>query len=142
MCNSAAVNGGQFNEMIAPLTRSVISGAIWYQGESNSGSAAAYACWFPAMIQGWRNEWLNKTTGVSDAQWPFGFVQLSTTGSGVGGYGASMYKADGSLAGGYQGVRWAQTAGYGYAPNPAMPNTFMATAVDIGQTGSPARGPH
>jgi len=39
-------------------------------------------------------------------------------------------------------VRWAQTAGYGTAPNPAMPDTFMATAVDIGQAGSPAKGPH
>ena len=29
-------------------------------------------------------------------------------------------------------LRWQQTAGYGYVPNPAMPRTFMATAVDLG----------
>eukprot|EP00664_Eupelagonemidae_sp_cell27_P010013 gene10013-7222_t len=42
--------GGQWNAMIAPLTRSVISGVVWYQGESNSGSTAAvlaYNCSFP-----------------------------------------------------------------------------------------------
>ena len=31
---------------------------------------------------------------------------------------------------GYAGLRWSQTAGYGYAPNPAMPNTFMAVSYD------------
>lgn len=42
----------------------------------------------------------------------------------------------------YAPVRWQQTAGFGIAPNPAMPNTFMASAVDIGQRDSPAKGPH
>jgi len=141
-CNGGGRNGGQFGAMIAPLMRSVISGAVWYQGESNSGSAAAYTCWFPAMIRAWRQQWLNKTLGAAEPEWPFGFVQLSTMGGGVKGYGHPLKNDDGSLGGGYQGVRWAQTAAYGYAPNPQMPNVFMATAADIGQKSSPAGGPH
>ena len=30
----------------------------------------------------------------------------------------------------YGSIRWAQTAGFGYAPNPAMPNVFMAVLID------------
>ena len=28
-------------------------------------------------------------------------------------------------------MRWAQTAGYGMAPNPALPNVFLAQAYDL-----------
>ena len=31
------------------------------------------------------------------------------------------------------GMRWSQTANYGVLPNPAMPNTFVAQAFDIGE---------
>ena len=37
---------------------------------------------------------------------------------------------DFSPAYGFAGLRWSQTAGFGYAPNPAMPHTFMAVALD------------
>ena len=32
--------------------------------------------------------------------------------------------------GGFPGIRWAQSAGYGYNPNPAQPNTFQAVILD------------
>lgn len=133
-----------FNGMISPLLRNVITGAIWYQGESNFNNYQHYACTFPSMIRSWRESWYNATGGVAPKSWPFGFVQLSTHDGSVGSYGAAHFAGygDNLTASGYPGVRWAQTAGYGTAPNAAMPDTFMATAVDIGQAGSPAAGPH
>jgi len=129
-------DGRRWNAMIAPLVRNVISGAIWYQGESNEANPLSYNCTFPDLVHSWRNAWINATGGISPKLWPFGFVQLSTHGGGIGPYGQALWSHS------YAGIRWAQTASYGYVPNPAMPNVFMASAVDIGQAGSPAGGPH
>ena len=61
-----------YNAMIAPLTRLPIRGAIWYQGESNSGpeKAPLYARLFQTLIQDWRKAW-----GQGD--FPFLFVQIA-----------------------------------------------------------------
>jgi sialate O-acetylesterase len=59
-----------YNAMIAPLEPYAIAGAIWYQGESNSGRATQYRTLFPAMIQDWRQAW-----GQGD--FPFLFVQIA-----------------------------------------------------------------
>jgi sialate O-acetylesterase len=59
-----------YNGMIAPLEPYAIAGAIWYQGEANSGRAAEYQKLFPAMIQNWRQVW-----GQGD--FPFLFVQIA-----------------------------------------------------------------
>eukprot|EP00664_Eupelagonemidae_sp_cell27_P010477 gene10477-5664_t len=92
------------------------------------------------MIDGWRAAWRLGTRNNTAGLLPFGFVQLSTksdsTNQTVGGYGGGLFDK------GYAALRWTQTASYGYAPNAAMPGTFMATAVDIGQANSPAKGPH
>ena len=64
-----------YNAMIAPFTKYTIKGAIWYQGESNSGEATRYATLMPAMIQNWRDDW-----GIRD--FPFYMVQLAPFGSG------------------------------------------------------------
>ena len=61
---------GLFNFMIAPLQQFVIKGAIWYQGESNSGQAVQYRTLFPSLITSWRWQW-----GQGD--FPFLFVQLA-----------------------------------------------------------------
>jgi sialate O-acetylesterase len=61
---------GLFNFMIAPLQQFVIKGAIWYQGEGNSGHAVQYRTLFPALISSWRQQW-----GQGD--FPFLFVQLA-----------------------------------------------------------------
>lgn len=64
--------GTLYNAMIAPLTPFAIKGAIWYQGESNSGKKRSYVYrrLFPAMIQDWRDRW-----GQGD--FPFFWVQLA-----------------------------------------------------------------
>lgn len=67
--------GGLYNAMIAPLTPYAIRGAIWYQGESNTGPTRApiYARLFQTMIRDWRRAW-----GQGD--FPFLFVQLANFG--------------------------------------------------------------
>ena len=47
-----------------------IKGAIWYQGESNSGRAAKYRELFPFMIEQWRKQW-------GQGEFPFYWVQLA-----------------------------------------------------------------
>lgn len=61
--------GYTYNAMIAPLANFSISGAIWYQGESNTGTAVTYAQLLSSMIQSWRILW-NK-------ELPFYYVQLA-----------------------------------------------------------------
>lgn len=61
---------GLYNAMIAPLQPFAIAGAIWYQGEGNSGRALEYRKLFPAMIQNWRQAWGQGT-------FPFLFVQIA-----------------------------------------------------------------
>jgi len=58
-----------FNAMIAPVTPYTIAGAIWYQGENNTGTAGTYKQLFTAMIDGWRAAW--------QSDFPFYFVQIA-----------------------------------------------------------------
>ncbi len=46
-----------YNGMIATIIPYAISGAIWYQGESNAGRAWQYRRLFPDMIKNWRDDW-------------------------------------------------------------------------------------
>jgi sialate O-acetylesterase len=61
--------GYTYNGMIAPLTDYSIAGAIWYQGESNTGTASTYHPLFSSMIQAWRKKWKK--------EFPFYYVQLA-----------------------------------------------------------------
>lgn len=61
--------GYAFNAMIAPVTPYAIAGAVWYQGENNTGAAATYRQLFTAMIDGWRAAWKR--------DFPFYFVQIA-----------------------------------------------------------------
>jgi sialate O-acetylesterase len=61
--------GYAFNAMIAPVTPYAVAGAIWYQGENNTGAAATYKRLFTAMIDGWRAAWKRDL--------PFYFVQIA-----------------------------------------------------------------
>jgi sialate O-acetylesterase len=66
-----------FNAMIAPLVPYAIKGAVWYQGESNSGrpNVALYGALLESKITDWRKRW--------GSDFAYGFVQLPnfTTGS-------------------------------------------------------------
>jgi sialate O-acetylesterase len=47
------------------------------KGESNSGEPDNYTCLFSKMIQYWRQTWNERTNGITDMHFPFGFVQVS-----------------------------------------------------------------
>ncbi|MCE5340036.1 MAG: sialate O-acetylesterase [Planctomycetaceae bacterium] len=98
--------GNLYNAMIHPLIPFAITGAIWYQGESNADNAIGYRTLFPAMITDWRTNW-------HQSDFPFYFVQLA-------GY-AKTGDADWPM------LREAQTMTL------ALPNTGMAVAIDIGE---------
>lgn len=114
-----------YNAMIHPFLNMTIYGAIWYQGESNSHAPYTYNCTFPTMIDDWRSKWFQGTDKLSAPDFPFGFVQLSSTGN------------DSVIADGFPVIRWAQTANYGYVPNLREQNVFMAVAMDLGNASSP-----
>jgi sialate O-acetylesterase len=96
-----------FNGMIAPLTPFAIRGAIWYQGEANTGPdrAPLYARLFQTMIRDWRNSW-------GEGEFPFLFVQI-----------ANWNTAAEDL---WPDVRNAQRQAL------ALKNTGMAVTIDIG----------
>lgn len=45
--------------------------------------------------------------------------------------------SDTQQVGSFPALRWAQTGGYGYAPNPDQPHAFMAVAMDLPDFTSP-----
>ncbi|MDP9955848.1 sialate O-acetylesterase [Epilithonimonas hungarica] len=61
---------GLYNAMINPLINYSIKGAIWYQGESNTGKPKEYGDLLTTMILDWRNKWNQK-------EMPFFTVQLA-----------------------------------------------------------------
>lgn len=93
-----------YNGMVEPLQPYAIRGAIWYQGEANAGQPEEYRTLFPRMIKDWRRTW-------GEGDFPFLWVQLA-------GYAKDDV--------GWPGLRDAQ------AQTLSLPNTGMATAVDIG----------
>lgn len=66
--------GALYNAMIHPLLNFKVKGAIWYQGESNTGRAFEYRTLLPAMIRDWRKRF--------DCELPFMIVQLAPFGNG------------------------------------------------------------
>lgn len=59
-----------YNAMLAPLIPFGIKGAIWYQGEANTGEAILYEKLFPTMIKNCRDDW-------AQGEFPFYYVQLA-----------------------------------------------------------------
>jgi len=68
--NPNAIPSSLFNGMINPLLNLAVTGAIWYQGESNASKAYQYRTLFPLMIENWRASWKQQDLH-------FFFVQLA-----------------------------------------------------------------
>ncbi len=100
-----------YNGMINPILSYAITGAIWYQGESNAGRAYQYRMAFPLMITDWRKQW-----GQGD--FPFYFVQLAN------------YLAKDTAPGesGWAELREAQSMTL------KLPNTGQAVIIDVGES--------
>ena len=98
-----------YNAMINPLTTLPLAEVIWYQGCQNVGRDAQYEVCFKNMIQGWRK-------AFDDPDMPFYFVQLAGFLQPVAVQPDSKWAL----------LRHAQTKAL------ELPNTAMATAVDIG----------
>jgi sialate O-acetylesterase len=98
-----------YNGMIHPLIPYGIRGAIWYQGESNSGRAKQYQKVFPDLIKDWRSHW-------KQGEFPFLFVQI-----------ASFMVADSLPA----ESTWAELR-EAQSMTLALPNTGMAVTTDVG----------
>lgn len=95
-----------YNGMIAPLVPYSITGAIWYQGESNTQDPEAYDTLFPLMIRNWRSDWKQ--------EFPFYFVQIAPYE-----YGPNVRS---------ERLRESQLRAL------AVPKTGMAVTLDIGDT--------
>ena len=106
----AALNKG----MIAPFTPYAVRGAIWYQGESNSGEAERYRTFMPMLIEDWQQAFQRD-------EFPFGIVQLAAF---------KPYKADQPAEGGWAFLREAQS----HAAE-VTPDTGLAVTTDIGDAG-------
>ena len=119
------VCGSLYNGHIAPFVNQTITGAVWYQGENNvrniGGSVknhSGYACQQQLQIAEYRRMW-SVTPGTTDPMFPFGVTQLA-------GYSSEGFPWNTGA------FRLAQTGGYGYMPNAAIPNSFLGQAFDLG----------
>ncbi|PYT85209.1 MAG: hypothetical protein DMG40_00185 [Acidobacteria bacterium] len=100
---------GLYHGMIAPLEKYRIRGAIWYQGESNTGRAEQYRTLLPSMIQGWRK-------GFDEPDFPFLIVQLPNFGTSPE-LGNSI---------------WAELRDAQLWTAKTVPNTGLAVTIDVG----------
>jgi len=99
-----------FNGMVAPLIPYAITGVIWYQGEANGNKGVEYAMLFPRMITDWREKW-------AQGDFPFLYVELAAFGK------PQTVPAE------YNGWAFLRDA---QLKTLSLPNTGMASAVDIG----------
>lgn len=77
--------GYAYNGMLAPLANFSIAGAIWYQGESNTGTASTYQRLLTSMIKAWRQRW--------EKEFPFYLVQIAPFHYGDPGIAAELREA-------------------------------------------------
>ena len=111
-----------YNAMVHPFTKMAIKGALWYQGEANSGwEPTKYSCLLHEMFVQWRSMWASRSDTRQD--FPVGVVQL----------GPLTDKLNGTRINNgefFPLIRWHQTLDYGVLPNPMEENMFMAVSMD------------
>ena len=118
------------------------------QGENNAAYPQRYNCSFPALIHDWRAKWAKYTDGATADDFPFGWAQINTAGSGAGDYKNPVFNNMASTCGhgctptcnttclrdfhewadynnGFTGIRYAQANTLR-----AVPNTFQAVIID------------
>ena len=102
--------GNIFAGVVHPTVGYGMKGVIWYQGESNAGTAHEYVTLFPSLIEQWRKEW-----GQGD--FSFYWVQLAD------------YRAEKPVPGEseWAELREAQTKTL------KLPNTGQAVIIDLGE---------
>ncbi|HOV41658.1 MAG TPA: sialate O-acetylesterase, partial [Oscillospiraceae bacterium] len=98
------------NDMLAPLLKFPIKGALWYQGESDTWRPKGYSEKIAGMVEDWREKW-----GIGN--FPFLFVQL-----------ANFMKANSNPSeSGWAELREEQRKCL------SVKNTGMAVAIDVGE---------
>jgi lysophospholipase L1-like esterase len=97
--------------MVHPILPYAIRGVLWYQGESNVGSASLYRTSFPLLMQDWRQHW-------QQGDFPFYYCQLAN-------YRAKTDQPGDSV---WADLREAQ------AKTLSVPNTGMAVLIDTGES--------
>lgn len=102
---------GLYNAMINPLINYSIKGAIWYQGESNTGKPKEYGDLLTTMINDWRNKWNQKDL-------PFFTVQLANF----------MEPKPQPVE-----SNWAELRDQQRQVSLKVPNTGLAVIIDIGE---------
>ncbi|XP_059471569.1 sialate O-acetylesterase-like [Neocloeon triangulifer] len=119
-----------WNAMIAPLTKTSVRGAIWYQGENNVGNNPTYySCHIAALVRDWKLTFVDGQVGAeNDVAFPFGVVQ-------IGPYEAGDNYDWGKL-------RFHQTADQGVLPNPLLADAFFAAAYDLTDRNAPTGDIH
>lgn len=100
-----------YNAMLNPVIPYAARGAIWYQGESNSGRAWQYRTLLPAMIKSWRDAWMQD-------KFAFHIVSLAN------------YQAAPEMPG--SGDAWAELREAQYLTAKNDPENGLALAIDIG----------
>jgi sialate O-acetylesterase len=105
--------GSLYNGEVAPLLNFPIGGALWYQGESNSGNKR-YGRLLTDLIESYRQAW-----GVGD--FPFLVVQLTSFGK---------VTNDPNESGGWMTIREAELKAT------SLPKVGMAVTIDVGDAGN------
>lgn len=102
---------GMFNSMINPILNLKFKGAIWYQGETNTGRPNEYEALLSSMIDDWRSKF-------NDKNMPFVIVQLANF----------MQNHSYPIESGWAALREAQRQ-----VSLKVPNTGLAVAIDLGE---------
>ncbi|MEM9158923.1 MAG: sialate O-acetylesterase [Verrucomicrobiota bacterium] len=103
--------GNLFNGVLYPVIGYGIRGAIWYQGEHNTGRAYQYRHLFPLLISQWREHW-------NQGDFPFYWAQLAD------------YKDEADQPADHD---WAELREAQTMTLDALPNTGQAVLIDLGE---------